>query len=78
MDCYEKHSLRRKYTLYVRAYSEAVGKLLAVTSEATRSDWALAWELINRVHFLCLDTFNQIKQHTGQHGCLDAGEQVIE
>jgi len=46
MDCYEKHSLRRKFTLYVRAYSEAVGKLLAVTSEATRSEWALAWELI--------------------------------
>ena len=69
MDCYEKSSLRRKYSLHVRAYSEAVGKLLAVTSEATRSEWALVWELINRARFLCLDTFNQIKQHTAEHGC---------
>ena len=69
MDCYDKHSLRRKYALYVRAYSEAVGKLPTVSSQAKRSDWSLAWELINRARFLCLDTLNQLKQHTAEHGC---------
>ena len=69
MDCDEKRSLWRKYALYVRAYSEACSKVLAVSSRATRSEWELAWDLANRARFLCVDTLNQIKQHTAEHGC---------
>jgi hypothetical protein len=53
----------------VRAYSEAAGQVLAVSSQATRSEWELAWDLANRARFLCVDTLNQIKQHTAEHGC---------
>ena len=69
MDCHDKHSLAQKYSLYVQAYSEACSKVLAVSSQATRSEWALAWDLANRARFLCTDTLNQIKQHAEEHGC---------
>ena len=69
MECHDKRSLLRKYALYVRAYSEAAGQVLAVSSQATRSEWALAWDLANRARFLCVDTLNQLKQHTAEHGC---------
>jgi len=69
MDCDEKRSLRQKYALYVRAYSEAAGKVVAVSSLATRSEWELAWDLANRARFLCVDTRNQLQQHTAEHGC---------
>ena len=42
MGCQDKHSLARKYALYVQAYSEAVDKVVAVSSQATRSEWDLA------------------------------------
>ena len=48
MDCHDNRSLRRKYALYLRAYSEALGKLVAVSSLATRSEWDLAWDLAGR------------------------------
>jgi hypothetical protein len=69
MDCYEKFSLRRKYDLYVRAYSEAVGQLVAVSSLATRSEWKLAWDLAGRARLLCDETLRQLRQHTAEHGC---------
>jgi len=69
MDCDDKHSLRRKYALYTRAYSEAVGKLVAVSSLATRSEWELAWDLAARAQLLCNDTRNQLQEHTAEHGC---------
>jgi len=69
MNCHEKRSLLRKYTLYLRAYSEAAGQVLAVSSQATRSEWDLAWELANRARFLCVDTLNELKVHTAEHSC---------
>jgi hypothetical protein len=69
LDCHDKRSLRRKYALYVRAYSEAVGKLVAVSSIATRSEWELAWNLTARTQLLCDDTRNQLQEHTAEHGC---------
>ena len=69
MDCHDKDSLRRKYALYVSAYSEAIGKLVAVSSQATRSEWELAWDLAGRARLLCDDVRNQLEEHTAQHGC---------
>jgi hypothetical protein len=65
----DKSSLRRKFALYVRACSEAVGKLVAVSSLATRSEWELAWDLAGRARLLCDDTRSQLQQHTAEHGC---------
>jgi hypothetical protein len=69
MDCNDKHLLGRKYALYVTAYSEAVGQLIAVSSQATRSEWELAWELAGRAQLLCDDARNQLEAHTAEHGC---------
>ena len=69
MDCDEKRSLRQKYALYVRAYSEAAGKVVAVSSLATRSEWDLAWSLASRARLLCEDTLRQVQEHTAEHGC---------
>ena len=43
--CRDKRSLWRKQALYSRAYSEAVGQLISVSSLATRSEWESAWDL---------------------------------
>ena len=69
MDCDDKHSLVQKHILYVRAYSEAVDKLVAVSSLATRSEWELAWDLANRARLLCVEVRNQLQEHTAEHGC---------
>ena len=69
LDCHDDRSLRRKYALYQRAYSEALGKLIAVSSIATRSEWDLAWDLAARAQLLCNDTHNQLQAHTAEHGC---------
>ena len=69
MDCDDKHSLARKYALYTRAYSEAVDKLVAVSSLATRSEWELAWDLAGRARLLCDEVRNQLEVHTAEHGC---------
>ena len=69
MGCQDKHSLARKYALYVRAYSEAVDKLVAVSSQATRSEWELAWDLAARARLLCNETLDQLQAHTAEHGC---------
>ena len=69
MDCHDKHSLSRKYALYVTAYSEAVGQLIAVSSQATRSEWELAWDLAARTQLLCDDARNQLEGQTTEHGC---------
>ena len=69
MDCDDKHSLARKYALYTRAYSEAVDKLVAVSSLATRSEWELAWDLTARAQLLCNETLNRLQAHTAEHGC---------
>ncbi len=69
MDCHDKRSLGRKYALYVRAYSEAVGKLVAVSSLATRSEWELAWDLAGRARLLCDEALDQLQAHTAEHGC---------
>ena len=69
MDCHAKHSLAQKYALYVRAYSEAVDKLVAVSSLATRSEWELSWDLAARSQLLCNNTRNQLQAHTAEHGC---------
>ena len=69
MDCDEKDSLARKYARYVRAYSEAVGQFVAVSSVATRSEWELAWRLVARAQLLCDDTRHQMQEHTAEHGC---------
>ena len=69
MDCHDDRSLRRKYALYQRAYSEALGKLVAVSSLATRSEWDLAWDLASRAQLLCADTRNQLLELTAEHAC---------
>jgi hypothetical protein len=69
MDCDDKHKLRRKYALYVTAYSEAIGQLVAVSSQATRSEWELAWDLAGRARLLCDDARHQLQEHTAEHGC---------
>jgi hypothetical protein len=69
IQCADKVSLRRKYNLYVRAYSEAVNQLTAVSSIATRAEWELAWKLANRAKQLCDDTLAEIRQHKAVHGC---------
>jgi hypothetical protein len=69
MDCNDKRSIWRKHALYVEAYSEAVGKLVAVSSLATRSEWELAWDLAFRARFLCDEALKQLREHTAEHGC---------
>ena len=69
MDCDEKRLICRKRALYVRAYSEAVGQLIAVSSEATRSEWDLARTLASRTRLLCDETLQQLEEHTAEHGC---------
>ena len=69
LDCHDDRSLARKYALYMRAYSEALDKLVAVSSLATRSEWELAWDLTARAQLLCDDTRNQLQAHTAEHGC---------
>jgi hypothetical protein len=69
MDCHDKRSLWRKYALYARAYSEAIGQLIAFSSLAPRSEWELAWDLASRARLLCEDARDQLQQHTAEHGC---------
>ena len=69
MDCHDKRSLWRKYALYARAYSEAIGQLIAFSSLAPRSEWEVAWDLAGRARLLCEETRNQLQEHTAQHGC---------
>ena len=69
MDCSDKRSIWRKHALYVRAYSEAVAKLIAVSSLATRSEWELAWDLAGRARLLCDDTLKELREHTAGHNC---------
>lgn len=66
--CRDRRLLARKYALYARAYSEAVDKLVS-SSQATRSEWDLAWDLENRARLLCKRTLDQLQAHTGDHGC---------
>jgi hypothetical protein len=68
-DCRDKRSLWRKHALYSRAYFEAVGQLISVSSLATRSEWELACDLAARAKLLCNETLDQLKQHTAEHGC---------
>jgi hypothetical protein len=69
MDCHDKHLLGRKYALYVSAYSEAIGQLVAVSCQATRSEWELAWDLASRARLLCDDARHQLEEHAAEHGC---------
>jgi hypothetical protein len=67
--CRDKRSLWRKQALYSRAYSEAVGQLISVSSLATRSEWESAWDLAARARFLCVDSLNELQAHSAEHGC---------
>ncbi len=71
MDCNDKRSLRRRYTLYVRAYSDACNKLIALSRKAKMSESDSAWDLTDRARLLCLDTLNKLKRHIAGHGCGD-------
>ena len=72
MACDEKRSLRRKFILYVRAYSEAVEQLNAVGPLATGSEWDLAWDLTSRARLLCEETLQKLQAHTAEHGCQES------
>lgn len=69
MDCDDKRLIWRKHALYVRACSKAVDQLIAVSSQGTRSEWDLAWELAAVTRLLCDDTLQKLREHTAEHGC---------
>lgn len=69
VDCQSKRSLARKYALYVRASSEAIDKLVAVSSLEVTSEWELALDLAARARLLCNETLNQLQAHAAEHGC---------
>jgi len=69
MRCEERDSLRRKYKLYIKAYSEAVAQLSGLADSATKSDWDLAWALASRAKHLCDDLFAEQRNHREAHYC---------
>ena len=69
MDCDDKRLIWRKHALYVRASSEALERLITVSSLGTRSEWDLAWELAALTRFLCDDALQKLRKHTVEHGC---------
>jgi hypothetical protein len=69
MRCEERNSLRRKYKLYVNAYSEAVAQLSGLADAAAKSDWDVAWALASRAKQLCDDVHAKLLKHREAHGC---------
>jgi len=69
MRCEERDSLRRKYKLYIKAYSEAVAQLSGLADSATKSDWDLAWALASRAKHLCDEVHAELLKHREAHYC---------
>ena len=69
MFCHNKRSLVKKYSLYVRAYKDAVEQLTLISSKAAKADWDLAYALATRAHELSEAAFLQLRKHTEEHGC---------
>ena len=69
MRCEERDSLRRKYKLYIKAYSEAVAQLSGLADSATKSDWDLAWALASRAKHLCDEVHAELLKHRQAHYC---------
>jgi hypothetical protein len=69
MRCEEKHSLAKKYSLYVRAYQDAVEQLSLSSAAAAKADWDLAYAIASRARQLSEDARRQLHKHVEEHHC---------
>ena len=69
MVCPDKYSLIRKYTLYVRAFTDAVEQLSLISSKAAKAEWDLAYGVATRERELCRDALAKLQKHAEEHGC---------